>query len=88
MNFSREEEMKLAQKFYLKMRAIHEDLVYAQLLSDQLHLDASEIKIPLYEINLELQKYHDATKDRERDLDETQQNHFTKREGSMLKEKY
>lgn len=70
------------------MRAIHEDLVYSQLLSDQLRLDPSKIKIPLYEINLELQKYHDAARQRECDLDEKQQNHFTRRESSMLKETF
>lgn len=84
---SREEQIKLCAKFYIKIRALHEDFVYLQSLSDQLHLDTSDIKIPLYEINREIQKYHDAARMMERDLDQKQQHDFTKRENSLLWEK-
>ncbi len=76
----RETQIKLAQKFYLKIRALHEDFVYLQSLSDELKLNMTGIKIPLYQINLELRKYQDSARSMERDLDEQQQQNFIKRE--------
>lgn len=81
---TRETQIKQAQKFYVKIRAMHEDFVYLQSLSDDLKLDMTGIKIPLYEINLELRKYQDSARMMERDLDETQQKHFVNRENKML----
>ena len=84
---SRQEQIKGAKKFYLKIRAIHEDLIYLQSLSDELQLDTSQIRIPLYEINIEIQKYHDAARNLERDLDEKQQNDYVRRENAVLQER-
>lgn len=77
-------DIKRAQKFYLKIRTMHEDLVYLQSMADQLHLDTTGIRIPLHDINYELKKYHDAARNLERDLDEQQQDHFVKRETHMM----
>jgi len=79
----RETQIKLAQKLYLKIRAMHEDFIYLQSLSDVLKLDMTGIKIPLYEINLELRKYQDSARSMERDLDEKQQENFLKRESLL-----
>ncbi len=81
---TREEQIRRCQKICLKIRAMHEDTLFIQKMFDELKLDISEIKIPLYTINLELQKYHDAARSRERDLDESQQNHFAQRESHMM----
>ena len=88
MNLSRQDQIKLARKFYVKIRAMHEDLIYLQSMSDHLHLDTSKINIPLYAINSEIQKYHDAARNLERDLDEAQQYDFTRRENSALLETF
>jgi len=80
----RETQIKLAQKFYLKIRTMHEDCIYLQSISDVLKLDMTGIKIPFYEINMELRKYQDSARMMERDLDESQQKHFVTRENRML----
>lgn len=86
MKLSREEQIKGCQKLYLGLRTLKDELVYLQTLEDKLHLDLTEIKIPLYDISYELQKHHDAARDMERDLDEAQQSHFVRQESSFLKE--
>ena len=62
---------------------MHEDLLYLQSLSDVLKLDMTGIKIPFYEINMELRKYQDSARSMERDLDEQQQENFVKRESLL-----
>ena len=81
----REHQIKQCQKFYLKIRAMHDDCIYLQILKDELKLYTPESTIPLYVINLELEKYHDEARSMERDLDEKQQNHFTKRTFNVIR---
>jgi len=83
---TRDQQIKLCQKFYQKIRAAHEDFAYLQFLSDEIKLDMTGISIPLYKINQELRKYHDSVRNMEQNLDETQQKHFTQRENKMLVE--
>ncbi len=65
----RETQIKLAQKFYLKIRAMHEDLVYLQHIAEELHMQS---KHQLPRINRELQTFHDEARLLERDLVESQ----------------
>lgn len=68
---SREDQIKLAQKFYVKIRAIHDDFVYLQKMAEELDMKS---KNRLAHINKELQSIHDEARSVERDLDESQRN--------------
>lgn len=65
----RETQIKSYQKFYLKIRAMHVDVVYLQGMADKLDLKS---KNRLSVINKELQTFHDEARSLERDLDESQ----------------
>ena len=79
---NRGESIERLQKFYLDTREIGRKLAGMQTISDE--LDINPKTMPLYEMKIALMKYHDLARDMERDLDETQQEHFVKRENALL----
>ena len=81
---NREESIKKLQKFYLDIRKIGYTLAEIQTTSEK--LDINPRTMPLYEMKIALLKYHDLARAMERDLDEKQQEHFAKRENSMLRD--
>lgn len=83
----RETQIKLAQKFYIKIRAMHEDLVYLQYIAEELDMKS---KHQLPRINRELQTFHDEARLLERDLDESQKcdNEWNMPSGNMSYKEY